>query len=146
MTDSLVHVVWFRGGLRIVDIADPLGNIGAFRLNHLHPPFNDVKVRQAVAYGIDPQGQRYVWFSIEPADSLLSCMPRDARLIVTTNVSGFGFTSRFSCFLGSAGTFASNLLGLTGVMIIKMINRTRRMSIRGVTFISGRAISFPLRN
>lgn len=31
-----------------VDIGDPLGNIGAFRMNHLHPPFNNLKVRQAV--------------------------------------------------------------------------------------------------
>ena len=31
-----------------VDIADPLGNIGAFRLNHMHPPFNDVRIRRAV--------------------------------------------------------------------------------------------------
>ena len=31
-----------------VDIADPLGNIGSFRMNHLHPPFNSKKVRQAV--------------------------------------------------------------------------------------------------
>ena len=31
-----------------VDIADPLGNIGAFRLNHMHPPFNNIKARQAV--------------------------------------------------------------------------------------------------
>ncbi len=31
-----------------VDIADPLGNVGAFRLNHLHPPFNNQKIRQAV--------------------------------------------------------------------------------------------------
>ncbi len=31
-----------------VDIADPLGNIGSFRMNHLHAPFNNVKVRQAV--------------------------------------------------------------------------------------------------
>jgi peptide/nickel transport system substrate-binding protein len=31
-----------------VDIADPLGNIGSFRMNHLHPPFNSQKVRQAV--------------------------------------------------------------------------------------------------
>src|ERR1043166_7405593 len=31
-----------------VDIADPLGNIGAFRVNHLYPPFNDVRVRRAV--------------------------------------------------------------------------------------------------
>lgn len=32
----------------MVDIADPLGNIGSFRMNHLHPPFNSQKVRQAV--------------------------------------------------------------------------------------------------
>ena len=31
-----------------VDIADPLGNIGSFRMNHLHAPFNNPKVRQAV--------------------------------------------------------------------------------------------------
>jgi peptide/nickel transport system substrate-binding protein len=31
-----------------VDIADPLGNVGSFRINHLHPPFNDVRVRRAV--------------------------------------------------------------------------------------------------
>ncbi|WP_137177895.1 ABC transporter substrate-binding protein [Roseomonas sp. AR75] len=31
-----------------VDIADPLGNIGSFRMNHLHAPFNNLKVRQAV--------------------------------------------------------------------------------------------------
>ena len=31
-----------------VDIADPLGNIGALRINHLHPPFNDVRARQAI--------------------------------------------------------------------------------------------------
>jgi peptide/nickel transport system substrate-binding protein len=30
-----------------VDIADPLGNIGDLRMNHLYPPFNDVRVRQA---------------------------------------------------------------------------------------------------
>jgi peptide/nickel transport system substrate-binding protein len=32
----------------MVDIADPLGNIGSFRLNHLHAPFNDVRARRAV--------------------------------------------------------------------------------------------------
>ena len=31
-----------------VDIADPLGNIGDCRFNHLYPPFNDVRVRRAV--------------------------------------------------------------------------------------------------
>ncbi len=38
-----------------VDIADPLGNIGSFRLNHLHPPFNDVKVRRAVQMALDQE-------------------------------------------------------------------------------------------
>jgi peptide/nickel transport system substrate-binding protein len=31
-----------------VDIADPLGNLGIFRMNHLYPPFNDVRARRAV--------------------------------------------------------------------------------------------------
>ncbi|MGJ5079443.1 ABC transporter substrate-binding protein [Bradyrhizobium sp. HKCCYLS3013] len=31
-----------------VDIGDPLGNVGAFRINHLYPPFNNVKARQAI--------------------------------------------------------------------------------------------------
>lgn len=31
-----------------VDIADPLGNIGSLRMNHLYPPFNDVRARRAV--------------------------------------------------------------------------------------------------
>ena len=30
------------------DIADRLGNIGVFRTNHLHPPFNDQRARQAI--------------------------------------------------------------------------------------------------
>ncbi|WP_198375534.1 ABC transporter substrate-binding protein [Neoroseomonas rubea] len=38
-----------------VDIADPLGNIGSFRMNHLHPPFNNVKVRQAVMTALSQQ-------------------------------------------------------------------------------------------
>jgi peptide/nickel transport system substrate-binding protein len=38
-----------------VDIADPLGNIGAFRLNHMHPPFNNLKVRQAVLAALNQE-------------------------------------------------------------------------------------------
>lgn len=38
-----------------VDIGDPLGNIGAFRMNHLHPPFNNVKVRQAVMTALNQE-------------------------------------------------------------------------------------------
>ena len=37
-----------RNSNMMVDIADPLGNIGCFRMNHLHPPFNDVRARRAV--------------------------------------------------------------------------------------------------
>ncbi|MCW8086057.1 ABC transporter substrate-binding protein [Sabulicella glaciei] len=37
------------------DIADPLGNIGAFRLNHLHPPFNDVRARRALLMAMDQE-------------------------------------------------------------------------------------------
>lgn len=32
----------------VVDIQDPLGNIGIAAFNHLHPPFNDVRARRAV--------------------------------------------------------------------------------------------------
>jgi peptide/nickel transport system substrate-binding protein len=32
----------------LADIADPLGNIGSFRMNHLYPPFNDVRARRAI--------------------------------------------------------------------------------------------------
>ena len=31
-----------------VDIKDPLGNIGTFRMNHLYPPFDDVRARRAI--------------------------------------------------------------------------------------------------
>jgi peptide/nickel transport system substrate-binding protein len=36
-----------------VDIGDPFGNIGAFRINHLQPPFNDVRVRRAILMTLD---------------------------------------------------------------------------------------------
>jgi len=38
-----------------VDISDPLGNIGAFRMNHLHPPFNNVGVRRAVLMALNQE-------------------------------------------------------------------------------------------
>ncbi|WP_291297951.1 ABC transporter substrate-binding protein [Elioraea sp.] len=36
-----------------VEIADSMGNLGALRFNHLHPPFHDVRVRRAVALATD---------------------------------------------------------------------------------------------
>jgi peptide/nickel transport system substrate-binding protein len=38
-----------------LDIADPLGNIGAFRLNHMHPPFKDVRARRAVQLALSQE-------------------------------------------------------------------------------------------
>ncbi|RDJ23091.1 ABC transporter substrate-binding protein [Bosea caraganae] len=38
-----------------VDIGDPLGNIGAFRMNHLFAPFNNLKVRQAVMTALNQE-------------------------------------------------------------------------------------------
>ena len=38
-----------------IDIADPLGNLGSFRLNHLHPPFNDVRIRRAVQIALSQE-------------------------------------------------------------------------------------------
>jgi len=32
----------------MVDIQDPLGNVGLLRMNHLFPPFNDVRARRAI--------------------------------------------------------------------------------------------------
>jgi peptide/nickel transport system substrate-binding protein len=39
----------------VVDIADPLGNIGSFRMNHLHPPFNDVRARRAILLALNQE-------------------------------------------------------------------------------------------
>jgi peptide/nickel transport system substrate-binding protein len=38
-----------------VDIADPLGNVGSFRMNHTHPPFDNVKVRRAVLTALNQE-------------------------------------------------------------------------------------------
>ena len=38
-----------------IDVADKLGNIGIMRFNHLHPPFNDVRVRRAVMMALSQE-------------------------------------------------------------------------------------------
>ena len=38
-----------------LDIADPLGNVGAFRMNHLHAPFNDPRARRAVMMALSQE-------------------------------------------------------------------------------------------
>ncbi len=51
---DLVPVLKRNRNIR-ADIGDPLGNIGAFRLNHLHPPFNDVRARRAILMALDQE-------------------------------------------------------------------------------------------
>ncbi len=38
-----------------IDNIDPLGSMGMIRFNFLHPPFNNVKMRQAILYAINQQ-------------------------------------------------------------------------------------------
>jgi peptide/nickel transport system substrate-binding protein len=39
----------------MADIADPLGNNGYLRMNHLHPPFNDVRARRAILMALNQE-------------------------------------------------------------------------------------------
>jgi peptide/nickel transport system substrate-binding protein len=39
----------------LVDIADPLGNIGTLFFNHLYPPFNDVRARRAILMALSQE-------------------------------------------------------------------------------------------
>ncbi len=57
----------------MVDIADPLGNIGIFRMNHLHPPFNDVRARRAVLMALSQED--YMRAIVGNDDSLWKPMP-----------------------------------------------------------------------
>ncbi len=56
-----------------VDIADPLGNIGALRLNHLHPPFNDVRARRALQIALSQAD--YMQAVVGSDDSLWKTVP-----------------------------------------------------------------------
>jgi peptide/nickel transport system substrate-binding protein len=39
----------------VVDIQDRLGNIGLLPMNHLHPPFNDVRARRAILMAVNQE-------------------------------------------------------------------------------------------
>src|SRR5258706_7486394 len=56
-----------------VDIADPLGNIGAFRMNHLYPPFNDVRARRADLMAM--RQDDYMRAIVVDDDNLLEALP-----------------------------------------------------------------------
>jgi peptide/nickel transport system substrate-binding protein len=57
----------------LVDIADPLGNIGSFRMNHLHPPFNDVRARRAILMSLNQED--YMRAIVGDDDSLWKPLP-----------------------------------------------------------------------
>jgi peptide/nickel transport system substrate-binding protein len=57
----------------VVDIADPLGRIGSFRMNHLHPPFNDVRARRAVLMAMSQED--YMRSAVGNDDTLWKPMP-----------------------------------------------------------------------
>ena len=57
----------------VVDIADPLGNIGSFRMNHLYPPFNDVRARRAVQMALSQAD--YMQAVVGEDDSLWKTLP-----------------------------------------------------------------------
>ena len=56
-----------------VDIADPLGNIGSFRINHLHPPFSDVRVRRAIQLALSQED--YMGAVVGDDDTLWKTLP-----------------------------------------------------------------------
>jgi peptide/nickel transport system substrate-binding protein len=57
----------------LVDIADPLGNIGSFRMNHLYPPFNDVRARRAVLMAMSQED--YMHAIVGDDDNLWKPLP-----------------------------------------------------------------------
>lgn len=55
-----------RNRALVVDQLDPLGSLAALRLNHLHPPFDNTAVRQAVMLAFDQaDAMRAAWGSEE---------------------------------------------------------------------------------
>src|SRR5260370_3805113 len=56
-----------------VDIAEPLGNIGAFRMDHLYPPFNDVRARRAVLMAMSQED--YIRAIVGDDDNLWKPLP-----------------------------------------------------------------------
>ncbi len=52
--NDIIPVLKGNGGIK-VDVADPFGNVGVFRMNHLHAPFNDVRIRRAVQLALSQE-------------------------------------------------------------------------------------------
>jgi len=52
----------------VIQRGDPLGNVGTLRPNHLHPPFNNVKARQALGYLMEQEDYLRASVSSDPND------------------------------------------------------------------------------
>jgi peptide/nickel transport system substrate-binding protein len=55
-----------------IDVADPLGNVGLLKLNHLHAPFNDARARQALQLLVNQEDYMQ---AVTGDDSLWKRMP-----------------------------------------------------------------------
>jgi len=66
-TNDMIPLLKKNPNIRI-QRGDPLGNVGTLRPNHLHPPFNDVRARQALGYLIDQKDYLTAAVSSDPAD------------------------------------------------------------------------------
>jgi len=56
-----------------LDIADPFGNVGSFRMNHLYPPFSDVRARRAIQIALSQED--YMRAVVGSDDALWKAMP-----------------------------------------------------------------------
>jgi peptide/nickel transport system substrate-binding protein len=57
----------------MAEIADPVGNIGFLRMNHLHPPFNDVRTRRAILMALSQED--YMRASVGEDDKMWKPLP-----------------------------------------------------------------------
>jgi peptide/nickel transport system substrate-binding protein len=57
----------------MVDVADPLGQVGILRINHLHPPFNDVRARRSILMAMSQEDYMRAMFGDE--DKMWKPMP-----------------------------------------------------------------------
>src|SRR5258708_7759441 len=65
-----------------VDIKYPLGNIGSFRMNHLYPPFNDLRAPRAILTAMSQED--YMRASVGDDDTL--CKPLPSFLTPATHL------------------------------------------------------------
>jgi peptide/nickel transport system substrate-binding protein len=55
------------------DISDPMGTVGYLVMNHLHPPFNDVRARRAILMAMSQADYMHAWVGSD--ESLWKPMP-----------------------------------------------------------------------